>query len=281
MTLDLPAARVSAARVALLLLVLLGCRLAAGSWPVYSPTWDEPEHLAAGIELLDKGRYEYDTEHPPLGRILLALGPYLAGAHSFGTPPPDGTQEGKDILYSSPHPGEYLWLARLGTLPFLALLLWATWLWGRRLLGSETAALLPVAFLVSVPPILGHAGLASLDVAAAGTVLLALYALQAWLDSGRPRDGARFGLAAGIAVGTKFSAVPFLGLALPALALVRAAAGPPPAQQPTGARRWLSGLGWAALVTILVLWLTYATRAADNSGVEVRFAWAIGYLLAQ
>lgn len=281
MTLDLPAARVSAARVALLLLVLLGCRLAAGSWSVYSPTWDEPEHLAAGIELLDKGRYEYDTEHPPLGRILLALGPYLAGAHSFGTPPPDGTQEGKDILYSSVHPGEYLWLARLGTLPFLALLLWATWLWGRRLLGSESAALLPVALLICVPPILGHAGLASLDVAAAATGLLALYALQAWLDSGRPLAGARFGLAAGIAVGTKFSAVPFLGLALPALALARAATGPPPGEHPAGARRWLAGLGWAALVTLLVLWLTYAPRSADNSGVEVRFTWAIGYLLAQ
>ncbi|MBV8782739.1 MAG: glycosyltransferase family 39 protein [Gammaproteobacteria bacterium] len=268
-------------RVALALLVLLGCRLAAGCWSIYSPTWDEPEHLAAGIELLDKGRYEYDTEHPPLGRLLLALGPYLAGARSFGTPPPDGTQEGKDILDSSPRPGEYLSLARMGTLPFLALLLFATWLWGRRVLGSETAALLPVALLVSVPPILGHAALASLDVAAAATALLALYALQVWLDSGRPRAGALFGLASGVAVGTKFSAVPFLALALPALALVRARLGPPPLAAGAGARRWLAGLGWAALGALLVLWLTYAPRSADSSGVEVRFDWAVNYLLVQ
>jgi hypothetical protein len=45
-----------------------------------SHTWDEPEHLAAGLELLDRGRYDYDTQHPPIARVLVALGPYLAGA---------------------------------------------------------------------------------------------------------------------------------------------------------------------------------------------------------
>jgi hypothetical protein len=84
--------------VALILIIAGSCALAAGCWRVYSNTWDEPEHLAAGVELLDRGRYEYDTEHPPLARIFLALGPWLAGAHSYGTPPPDGTLEGRDIL---------------------------------------------------------------------------------------------------------------------------------------------------------------------------------------
>ena len=215
----------AAGRLALALIILLACALAAGSWRLYSNTWDEPEHLAAGIELLDRGQYEYDTEHPPLGRVLLALGPYLAGARSFGTPPPNGTQEGIDILYSGGHYWRYLTLARAGVLPFLALLLLGTWLWARRLFASQGAALLSVLLLASVPAVLGHAALASLDVAAAATCLLALYALQLWLVSGRLRDAVRFGLAAGLAVGTKFSAVPFIGLALPALALVRAAAG--------------------------------------------------------
>jgi hypothetical protein len=93
---------------------------------VYSNTWDEPEHLAAGVELLDRGKYEYDTEHPPLGRLLIALGPWLGGAHSFGTPPPDGTQEGVDILYDGGHYWRTLTLARLGTMPFLVLLLIAS-----------------------------------------------------------------------------------------------------------------------------------------------------------
>jgi 4-amino-4-deoxy-L-arabinose transferase-like glycosyltransferase len=206
------------ARIALTLLILLACLAAASTWHVYSNTWDEPEHLAAGIELLDRGRYEYDTEHPPIARILMALGPYLAGAHSFGTPPPDGVQEGVDILYTGGHYDLYLSLARLGTLLFLPVLLIAVWLWARRLTASEGEALLAVLLLATVPPVLGHAALAALDVAAAATVLLASYALQCWLEVPRWRNAVFFGLAAGVAVGTKFSAVPFLALGFVVLA---------------------------------------------------------------
>ena len=207
-----------ATRVALALLILAACLLAASTWRIYSNTWDEPEHLAAGVELLDKGRYEYDTEHPPIARALMALGPYLAGARSFGTPPPDGVQEGVDILYTGGRYDLYLTLARLGTLPFLVMLLFSAWLWARRLTRSEGEALLAVLLLASVPPVLGHAALATLDVAAAGTVLLALYALQCWLDSARWRDAVFFGVTAGVAVGAKFSAIPFLGLGFIVLA---------------------------------------------------------------
>ncbi|HXW59122.1 MAG TPA: hypothetical protein VEJ23_06550, partial [Solirubrobacteraceae bacterium] len=144
-----------AAAGALLAIMIGACALASGSWRVYSNTWDEPEHLAAGIELLDRGKYEYDTEHPPLARVLLALGPYLAGARSFATPPPEGTREGVDILYAGGHYWRYLTLARVGALPFLVLLLLATWLWARRLAPSPWAALLPVALVAALPPVLG------------------------------------------------------------------------------------------------------------------------------
>jgi 4-amino-4-deoxy-L-arabinose transferase-like glycosyltransferase len=212
-------ALVPATRIALALLILIACLLSASTWLVYSNTWDEPEHLAAGIELLDRGKYEYDTEHPPIVRALIALGPYLAGARSFGTPPPDGTQEGIDILYTGGHYDLYLTLARLGTLPFLAVLLFATWLWARRLTASDGEALLAVLLLACVPPVLGHAALATLDVPAAATTLLALYALQSWLYSARWRDALFFGITAGVAVGTKFSAIPFLVLGLVVLAV--------------------------------------------------------------
>jgi hypothetical protein len=273
----------------LALIVLVACLLAAGSWRVYSNTWDEPEHLAAGVELLDRGKYEYDTEHPPLGRVLIALGPWLAGAHSFGTPPPDGTREGVDILYSGGHYWRTLTLARLGAMPFLALLFIATWLWARRIFDTPAAALLPVVLLVAVPPVLGHAALASLDVAAAATILLALYLLQRWLLSGTPRDAAFFGLASGVAVATKFSGVPFIGLSLVVLAIVRwlltrkapppesAAAGPAPL--PGTAAQWLGGLAVAACTTLFVLFLVYAPRAAHHPGTDFRFHWAITYLL--
>jgi hypothetical protein len=282
-----PGLRVSpTTRIALGFLILVACLLAASTWRVYSNTWDEPEHLAAGIELLDKGRYEYDTEHPPIVRIFMALGPYLAGARSFGTPPPDGVLEGVDILYSGGHYKLYLTLARLGTLPFLALLLYSTWLWARRVSASAGEALLAVLLTVAVPPILGHAALATLDVAAAATVLLALYASQCWLSSARWKDAVFCGLASGLAVGSKFSAVPFLALGFGVqvvahVVLLRRQSperSPVPAASPMKQR--LRDLAIILVMTLLPLALAYGVRSHATS-VAHRFDWALAFLLRE
>src|SRR5262249_35843324 len=143
------------------------------------------------------------------------------GARSYRTPPPDGVQEGVKILYGTGHYTLYLTLARAGVLPFLAMLLLAMWLWARRVARNDAEALLALLLLASVPPILGHAALAALDVPAVATTSLALYSLLCWLVSGRWRDAVLFGITAGVAVGTKFSAIPFIGLGLIVLAGAR------------------------------------------------------------
>jgi 4-amino-4-deoxy-L-arabinose transferase-like glycosyltransferase len=272
-----------AARLALALIVLGACGLTASTWHVFFATWDEPEHLAAGVELLDRGYYEYDTEHPPIGRVVLALGPYLAGAHSYGTPPPSGVTEGEDILYRDGKYDLYLTLARAGALPFLALLLLVTWLWARRLLAGEGAALLAVILLLSVPPVIGHAGLAALDVAAAATILLALYALDRWLDIPSWRTAALFGLASGFAMGTKFSAVPYIGMSLLALGLthwVLSRRAPGAARAATWRLR-AGELAVAALAALVPLFVAYGIRAPNEARVAFRFNWAVSYLLQQ
>ena len=276
-------------RWALAFVIIGACLAAAGSWRVYSNTWDEPEHLAAGVELLDRGIYEYDTEHPPLGRIVMALGPYLAGARSFDTPGPSGVREGVDILYSGggEHYWLYLTLARLGMLPFLALLLFVTWLWGRALFAREATALLTVVLLASVPAVLGHGALASLDVPAAATMLLAFYALQRWLVSAALSDAVFFGLATGVAVATKFSAVPFIGLSFIVLGVVRAWCGPD-ARDAGGSqgaapwrpvRTWLAGFALIVLTVLAPLLLVYGPRAHDPVGAARRLNSAVSYLL--
>ncbi|HLY53494.1 MAG TPA: phospholipid carrier-dependent glycosyltransferase [Steroidobacteraceae bacterium] len=272
-----------AARIALAVITLGACVLVASTWHVFFATWDEPEHLAAGVELLDRGYYEYDTEHPPIARVVLALGPWLAGAHSFGTPPPSGVTEGEDILYRDGKYDLYLTLARAGALPFLALLLLVTWLWARRMLAGEGAALLAVVLLLSVPPVLGHAGVAALDVAAAATILLALYTLDRWLDTPSWRTAALFGLASGLAVGTKFSAVPYIGMSLMALGLTHWVLGlrtPPAAPAATAAKR-AGELVLVALAALVPLFLAYGIRAPNEARVAARFNWAVSYLLQQ
>jgi len=125
--------------------------------------------------------------------------------------------------------------------------------------------------------------------------------------SARLRDAVFVGLASGVAVVTKFSSVPFIGVslivlslthwaalrrrasaaslrsALPAAALGDAAsarvaqlADPPP----TWGRR-AAGLALAALVGLAPVWLAYGPRVADPAGVAFRFNWAVSYLLAQ
>ena len=263
-------------RSGLILLILLASLLAASTWRVFGHTWDEPEHLAAGMELVDRGKYEYDTEHPPLARALIALGPHLAGSHSFGTPPPDGTQEGIDILYDGGHYDRTLALARLGTLPFLAVLLLAMWLWARRVAASESEALLGVLLLACVPPIIGHAALAALDIPGTATTLLALYLLQLWLVTGSRRDSILFGLAAGAAFGTKLSAIPFIGLGMLVLLLLRALLSVAPAA--VSWQRRVAGLAFMAIATLVPITLAYGWHGLEVTTVPARFNWVMTYL---
>ncbi len=263
-------------RFGLILLIVAASLLAARTWQVFGHTWDEPEHLAAGMELLDRGKYEYDTEHPPLARALIALGPRLAGSHSFGTPPPNGTQEGIDILYDGGHYDRTLVLARLGALPFLPLLLYSMWLWARHVARSDGEALLGVLVLACVPVILGHAALAALDIPGTATTLLALYLLQRWLTTGRLRDAVLFGLATGVAFCTKLSSIPFVGLGMLVLLLLRALLSVAPAAVSVQ-RRWM-GLVLMAVATLVPITLVYGVSGLQITAMPPRFNWALAYL---
>ena len=49
-----------------------------------SQTWDEPAHIAAGMEWLQYGTYTLDPMHPPLARILSAAGLFAEGLRLDG-----------------------------------------------------------------------------------------------------------------------------------------------------------------------------------------------------
>src|SRR5262245_13968958 len=118
-------------RAALLALIVFACTTVISTYSIFGHTWDEPEHIAAGMALIDRGEYPYDMQHPPAARLAMAIGPYLAGARSHGNPGPSGEEEGRDILYDDGRYDTYLTLARIGMLPFLILTLVVTWTWAR------------------------------------------------------------------------------------------------------------------------------------------------------
>src|SRR5437899_12908192 len=65
-------------------ILALGTLPIIGTYPIFSHTYDEPSHIAAGMELLDRGAFTYEQQHPPLARLAVALGPYLLAARSHG-----------------------------------------------------------------------------------------------------------------------------------------------------------------------------------------------------
>ena len=78
------------------LLIALAAMRIVVTYGEFSETYDEPAHLATGLELLDRGTYTYETQHPPLARMAAALLPYLAGSRSQGQP--DMWREGRAVL---------------------------------------------------------------------------------------------------------------------------------------------------------------------------------------
>lgn len=197
-------------------LILIAIVRVVFTYSILNSTSDEPAHISAGMEWLQRGTYSYELQHPPLARIAVALGPYLKGLRSEGRlDSVTGTtmvifNDGNRILYSD---GDYwtnLTLARLGTIPFLVLTMLLTYSWGCRYF-SRSAGLWAVAFLACCPPILGQAGLATLDMACAATVVLALWQFTRWLEGpANWTNSLLLGAAFAAALWCKFSALPFL-----------------------------------------------------------------------
>ena len=205
------------------LVVLFACVLAGvariiATYPVFNQTWDEPAHVAAGMQWIDRGAYTYEPLHPPLGRVLTAAGPWLAGIRSADRK--NVWLEGNAIFHAEDRYDRNLALARAGMLPFFVVAALVVFAWARRL-GGWAAAISAVLLFTTLPPVLAHAGIATTDIAITSTVVLASYCATRWLEQPTVGRGLLLGLAAGLALLSKFSALLFLPAAAVAIAIGR------------------------------------------------------------
>ena len=199
------------AHILALALTLIASARIVSTYAVFSHTFDEPAHIACGMEYLDKGVYKLEPQHPPLSRVAAALGPYLAGIRSSGFLDHgrfEMNDEGLTVLYHEHRYGRNLTLARLGILPFFWVACLVIYRWGRRWFDPviAVAALFLFSFL---PPVLAHAGLATTDMALTAFLAAALLAALNWVRQPSPRSALWFGAAGGLAVLSKFSALAF------------------------------------------------------------------------
>ena len=200
-----------------LLLAVIGVARIVSTYRSVAQTSDETPNIACGMQYLDLGRYDYGAFHPPIARLAMAVGPYLYGARAQKLP--DRWHEGNAVLNSAPRYGKALTLARLGILPFFLLACTVVWLWGRRLLG-DWGALAPVFLFTNIPPVLAHAGVATMDMAAGAGICTALFTYTLWLENGSLRRAILFGIGLALAILAKFSAVLLLPVCIAAITLL-------------------------------------------------------------
>ena len=194
------------ARLAAIGIGLVAILGVVSTYRVFNNMYDEPAHIAAGMEWLSRGSFTYDPQHPPLSRVASALLPWLDGERSTGHP--HMFVEGRNILGRGEHYARTLSLARLGQLPFLVLLLAVTWFWARRI-ANERVAAVAVLFAAANPGLLAHAGLAGTDIGPAALMPAALLAWVLWLEQPTLRRSAVLGVAVAACGLTKFSAIAF------------------------------------------------------------------------
>jgi hypothetical protein len=170
-------------------------------------TWDEGIELAGGYSYLTTGDYRVTAQHPPLARILAAL-PLLAfRPHLPGKEAATDVDAGRAFLYENRTPAdELLFAARLPMIAVTAATILALAAWTRRRFGTR-AALAAACFFGLDPNVLAHGRYVKHDVPVTFFAFLAAIAWEWYLESKKKRALAAAGVALGLALGTKFSAV--------------------------------------------------------------------------
>jgi hypothetical protein len=239
--------------------LLLGQLAVAMVWSSLddAPSYDEPAHIAAGVDYVRHHRLRLNYEHPPLlkalsGAAVVASGAKLPAEAVFAER--EQTKAGQAILYESGNdPGRVLLAARLPMMLLTVALACAVFGFAAELFGAP-AALLPLALISFDPSVIGHGRMVTTDTGVTLFLLLTVWCL--YRIQRRPLLWAGLaGVAFGLALASKFTAL----LAAPVVAGLAVWAGIAAGR----GRGWVRALGTGAAV------------AAGVGGIAVAVVWAV------
>jgi 4-amino-4-deoxy-L-arabinose transferase-like glycosyltransferase len=240
-----------------------------------TPTIDEPVYITAATVYLREHSVRFNAEHPPLGKLVMAAGLAFARPRldaAFSTPARSSygaTQRlvSRHLMYESGNdPGRLLLAARLPMIVLTLLFGLVVFAFARDLTGT-VGGVVALAVYAFSPDLIAHGSLATLDVAAAGFVLTAVWLL--WRGRHHPRWYLPLaGVALGAALATRantLAAVPVL------LALILW----------HGRRDLLRAAAWAAgfgVIAVAVVWVAYLAvdprlRWTQPANVPVLHGW--------
>ena len=228
---------------AIVIITLVAVVRVGSTHRVFSEVLDEPAHLAAGYDWVSGVPYTIDPSHPPLARVLSAIPLKLQGIPPSSDP--NFIARGNHLLYFGDRYVKNLARIRLGNLLLLAVAIVSVAAWARRRFSSNVSVI-AAALFSTMPPILGHAGVATTDLAVAATLPLALLALDRYLDKPSTRRGVELGIALALGLLSKFSFIVFFPVAVVVMIAMR-----------WPMRTRVKPLLVAAVVAVLGVWAGY------------------------
>jgi hypothetical protein len=260
--------------------ILIGAARIVSTYRALSVTTDEPYHFSCGLDYLTTGR-ACAPENPPLQPLASALLPYLDGAradpaidarwHGLGNAGRDNIgREQMWSLFRTRDPWRLIVRMRAGVLPFFILAALAIFFGARHFFGNAEAVLATALFTL-VPSVLAHASLATTDISVTAALAAAFFLLAWWSEAPSWKRAVCLGLALGLAVFAKFSAIPYFAAGAAVAALFHLATSRRSRKNVLRlARQRTPGLFLAGGVAAFVLW---AGCLFSFGGVEGWPAW--------
>ncbi|MGW1952632.1 ArnT family glycosyltransferase [Streptomyces sp. NPDC001920] len=230
-----------------------------------TPTIDEPVYVGTAAEYLHEHRLRHNPEHPPLGKLVIAVGVAAAGPHVDPSFRGDQGGLGRHLLYESGNdPWRLMLFARLPVIVLTLLFGLVVFAFARELAG-RAGGLAALGLYAFSPDVLAHGSLATLDMPAAGFALTSAWLL--WRARRRPRWCVPLaGVALGAALATKMSTLAVVPVLL-VLATVSVWCARPSAESRRRALgRAVVGAGVVALTALAVVWASYLV-------VDPRLRW--------
>ena len=232
-----------------------------------SATWDEADHTYAGYMQWKHGDFGLNPEHPPLVKFLATL-PLLN--MNLNVPPlqdrPYRMQEvqgGKDFVFQN-DANKILFRVRMAAMLLTLLLAVLVFLAAREMFGTG-AGLIALGLISFDPTLLAHSALVTTDAGQACFMLWAIYAFYRFINVPSPWRLVTTGLAVGLALAAKHSAVLLFPMLLALIAVEALSHRRSSSEQSAiSPAKYASRLGLAFLaicaISVAVLWSFYGFR---------------------
>ncbi|MGC1451988.1 MAG: glycosyltransferase family 39 protein [Candidatus Sulfotelmatobacter sp.] len=257
------------------LLILLSLQLTLSARRE-SQTWDEACHIFAGYNYWTTANFGDNPEHPPLVKLLATLPllqlPLKVPAHPGVFSKEEDFLTATQFVFSND--AEVILFRTRMAAALLTLLLGALVFAVAKEMFGSVPAFLALALLVLEPNILAHGAVVTTDVGMSCFLLATVWAFYRYVKKPRAGRLALTGLAAGLGLATKHSAILIfpilLGLAVCEVARGRVDAEPGESKESRArqAMRLLGAIAVIGILSVVILWSFYGFHFHPQAGVD-------------